>query len=107
MIAKHYGLSLNIQRLRDASGFSREGVSLLGIAEAAESVGFRTIAVKVPFDKLVNDAPCPCIIHWQQNHFVVLVEVQKNVVLLADPVPPQPTMFAFFKLYLSFLRPIN
>ncbi len=85
MIAKHYGLSLNIQRLRDASGFSREGVSLLGIAEAAESVGFRTIAVKVTIDKLVNDAPFPCIVHWQQNHFVVLVEVQKNTVLLADP----------------------
>lgn len=85
MIAKHYGLRLNIQRLRDASGFSKEGVSLLGIAEAAESVGFRTIAVKVSIDKLIKDAPFPCIIHWQQNHFVVLVEVQKNAVLLADP----------------------
>ncbi|MEA5429310.1 peptidase domain-containing ABC transporter [Arcicella lustrica] len=85
MIAKHYGLHLNIQRLRDASGFSREGVSLLGIAEAAESVGFRTIAVKVTIDKLIKDAPSPCIIHWQQNHFVVLVEAQKNNVLLADP----------------------
>ncbi len=85
MIAKHYGLRLNIQRLRDASGFSREGVSLLGIAEAAESVGFRTIAVKVTIDKLIKDAPSPCIIHWQQNHFVVLVEAQKKNVLLADP----------------------
>jgi len=73
MIAKHYGLNLNPQKLRDASGFSKEGVSLLGIADAAEGVGFRTLAVKVPFDKLIKDAPFPCIIHWQQNHFVVLV----------------------------------
>lgn len=73
MIAKHHGRNLNLQKLRDASGFSREGVSLLGIAEAAESVGFRTLAVKVPFEKLIKDAPLPCIIHWQQNHFVVLV----------------------------------
>ena len=85
MIAKHHGRNLNLQKLRDASGFSREGVSLLGIAEAAESVGFRTLAVKVPFEKLIKDAPLPCIIHWQQNHFVVLVEAKKGFVLLADP----------------------
>ena len=85
MIAKHHGRNLNLQKLRNASGFSREGVSLLGIAEAAESVGFRTLAVKVPFEKLVKDAPMPCIIHWQQNHFVVLVEAKKGSVLLADP----------------------
>ena len=72
MIAKYHGRNLNLQKLRDASGFSREGVSLLGIAEAAERVGFRTLAVKVPFEKLVKDAPLPCVIHWQQNHFVVV-----------------------------------
>jgi ATP-binding cassette, subfamily B, bacterial len=95
MIAKHHGRNLNLQKLRDASGFSREGVSLLGISEAAESVGFRTLAVKVPFEKLIQDAPLPCVIHWQQNHFVVLVEAKKSSplsgrgaggeVLLADP----------------------
>ncbi len=71
--------------MRDASGFSREGVSFLGIAEAAESVGFRTLAVKVPFEKLIKDATLPCIIHWQQNHFVVLMEAKKGSVALADP----------------------
>ena len=38
MIAKYHGRSLNLQKLRDSSGFSREGVSLLGISEAAEGV---------------------------------------------------------------------
>ncbi len=85
MIAKYHGRNLNLQKLRDASGFSREGVSLLGIAEAAESVGFRTLAVKVPFEKLINDAPLPCIIHWQQNHFVVLAPSGGRELLLADP----------------------
>jgi ATP-binding cassette, subfamily B, bacterial len=85
MIAKYHGRSLNLQKLRDSSGFSREGVSLLGISEAAESVGFRTLAVKVPFEKLIQDAPLPCVIHWQQNHFVVLTGAKKNNVLLADP----------------------
>jgi ATP-binding cassette, subfamily B, bacterial len=85
MIAKHYGRSLNLQKLRDNAGFSREGVSLLGIAEAAESIGFKTLAVKVSYERLAQDAPLPCVIHWQQNHFVVLVEVKKKEVLLADP----------------------
>ncbi|PWK16673.1 ATP-binding cassette subfamily B protein [Arcicella aurantiaca] len=85
MIAKFHGRNLNLQKLRNASGFSREGVTLLGIAEAAESVGFRTLAVKVHFEKLVKDATLPCIIHWQQNHFVVLVEAKKGSALLADP----------------------
>ena len=82
MIAKYHGRSLNLQKLRDSSGFSREGVSLLGISEAAEGVGFRTLAVKVPFQKLIKDAPLPCIIHWQQNHFVVLA-----------PQPPEGELF--------------
>ena len=86
MIAKHHGRNLNLQKLRNASGFSREGVSLLGIAEAAESVGFRTLAVKVPFEKLIKDAPLPCIIHWQQNHFVVL----------CPPPPPMGELFLRF-----------
>ena len=108
MIAKYHGRSLNLQKLRDSSGFSREGVSLLGISEAAEGVGFRTLAVKVPFQKLIKDAPLPCIIHWQQNHFVVLIG-QKNSplnrrgvggdrrfgeVLLADPAKGLRTMSA-------------
>ena len=94
MIAKYHGRSLNLQKLRDSSGFSREGVSLLGIAEAAEGVGFRTLAVKVPFEKLIKDAPLPCIIHWQQNHFVVLVASKGASVLLADPGKGLRTMSA-------------
>jgi ATP-binding cassette subfamily B protein len=94
MIAKYHGRSLNLQKLRDSSGFSREGVSLLGISEAAESVGFRTLAVKVPFQKLIQDAPLPCIIHWQQNYFVVLVEAKKGSVLLADPAKGLRTISA-------------
>lgn len=85
MIAKHYGRNLNLQRLRDSSGFSREGVSLLGIAEASENIGFRTLAIKTTFAKLAKDAPLPCIIHWQQNHFIVVVSIGDKSVLVADP----------------------
>jgi ATP-binding cassette subfamily B protein len=72
MVAKHYGKSFTSERLRQLTATTREGASLLGIAEAAELMGFRTLAVKVSVEKLLEDAPMPCILHWNQNHFVVL-----------------------------------
>ena len=76
MAAKHYGRSYTVQSLREKSQIGKEGVSLLGISEAAEAIGFRTIGVKIPFEKLAAEAPLPCIIHWDQNHFVVLYDVK-------------------------------
>ena len=49
---------------------------MLGIAEAAESIGFRTMGVKIPFEKLAAEAPLPCIVHWEQNHFVVVYGIK-------------------------------
>lgn len=78
MIAKHYGRSFSLQTLREKSFLTREGVSLLGISEAAESIGFRTQGVRISFDQLVNDIPLPCIVHWNQNHFVVCYDIKKK-----------------------------
>lgn len=72
MVAKHYGRSYTAQSLREKAQIGKDGVSLLGIAEAAEAIGFRSMGVKVSFEKLANEAPLPCIVHWDQNHFVVL-----------------------------------
>jgi ATP-binding cassette subfamily B protein len=78
MIAKHYGRSYNLQFLRDKTQLNKDGVSLLGIAEAAEEIGFRTMGVKLSFDKFVSEVPLPCIVHWQQNHFVVVYDIKSN-----------------------------
>lgn len=72
MIAKHHGKHYTAQTLREKSQISREGVSMLGIAEAAEAIGFRSIGVKVTAERLIEEAPLPCVLHWGQNHFVVL-----------------------------------
>ena len=85
MIAKHYGKVINIQKLRDKSGTNKEGVSLLGLSEASESIGLRTLSVKTTLNKLMLDAPLPCIVHWQQNHFVVVYRITKSKVYIADP----------------------
>jgi ATP-binding cassette, subfamily B, bacterial len=85
MVAKHYGKIYTLQSLREASKISKEGVSLLGISEAAENIGFRTLAVKVTYQKLFEDAPTPFIVHWRQSHFVVVHKLTANKVSVADP----------------------
>ena len=72
MVAKHYGRHFTAQSLRERAQIGKDGVSLLGIAEAAEAIGFRSLGAKVSFEKLAQEAPLPCIVHWQQNHFVVV-----------------------------------
>jgi ATP-binding cassette subfamily B protein len=85
MVAKFHGNNYSLNELRSKSFIAREGVSLLGISEAAEAIGFRTMGVKIPFDKLTADAPMPCIIHWNQSHFAVLYRIKKNKIEVADP----------------------
>ena len=74
IIAKHYGRVLNIQTLRQLSETTREGSNLLNLSDAAESLGFRTLGVKLSLEKLM-EAPLPCILHWNANHYVVLYKV--------------------------------
>ncbi|MFV0329286.1 MAG: peptidase domain-containing ABC transporter [Dysgonomonas sp.] len=78
MIAKYYGRSYSLQTLREKSFITREGVSMLGISDAAESIGFHTNGVRITFDQLVEDVPLPCILHWNQNHFVVCYNIKKK-----------------------------
>ena len=76
MIAKHYGKNYTIQNLRESCSATRAGVSLFNIGDAAEKLGFKTLRVKVPFKKLAEDAPLPCIVHWKQEHFVVVYDIR-------------------------------
>lgn len=78
MIAKYYGRSYSLQNLRERSFITRQGVSMLGISDAAESIGFRTQGVRISLDQLIEDVPLPCILHWNQNHFVVLYNIKKR-----------------------------
>lgn len=86
MIAKFYGRSYSLLTLRDKCHITREGVSMLGISDAAESIGFRTTGVKLTWDQLREEMPLPCIVHWNQKHFVVVYTIdKKGVVTVADP----------------------
>ena len=90
MIAKHYGQQADKEQLRKICSLGKDGVSLLGISKAAETIGFKTIGGRLSFEMLYQEAPMPCIIHWNQNHFVVVYKIKKHnkgkyTVYVADP----------------------
>ncbi len=85
MIAAFYGKKYSLQTLRKKSALTREGVSLLGISDAAESIGFRSYGVKITFRQLMKEAPLPCIAYWKQEHFIVIYKVTRKFVYVADP----------------------
>lgn len=84
MIAKYYGRNYNLPFLRKLCEINREGVSLLGMSEAAEQLGLRSLAVKLGSEEL-SSAELPAIIYWRQNHFVVLYKIKGRKYYLADP----------------------
>lgn len=86
IISKFHGKRYSLQFLRGISSISKAGVSFLGLSQAAEKIGFQTQGVRISFNQL-REAQLPCIVHWQQKHFVVVYQVKKNDdVLIADPV---------------------
>lgn len=89
IIATFYGKSYSLQKLRDMCHISREGVSMLGISDAAEEIGFRTAGIKITWEQLRDEANFPCIVHWNQHHFVVVYKIEKKrnriFVYISDP----------------------
>jgi ATP-binding cassette subfamily B protein len=85
MVAEFYKMNFSLDSLRKRCYITREGVSFLGLSEAADSLGFRTIGVKIPFNLLTENVPFPCIVHWRQKHFVVVYKIKNDLVWVADP----------------------
>jgi ABC-type bacteriocin/lantibiotic exporters, contain an N-terminal double-glycine peptidase domain len=78
MVARHYGRSYSLQNLRERSFITREGVSMLGISDAAEGIGMHTQGVRVTIEQLTDDIPLPCILHWKKKHFVVCYKISRK-----------------------------
>lgn len=89
IVAQYYGKHYSLRNLRERCHLTREGVSLLGISDAAESIGFRTTGVKITWEQLRDAALLPCIVHWNQQHFVVVYKIAlkrgKWRVYVSDP----------------------
>lgn len=84
IIFKHYGKLVSIHKIRKLCQTTKNGVNLLGISEAAEKLGFRTYGVRLSLEQL-QEAELPCILHWNQNHFVVLYKIRRGKYYVADP----------------------
>lgn len=78
MVTAFYGRRYSLQYLRENCFISRQGVSMLGISEAAEKLGMHAIGLRISLERLKKDVSLPCIIHWNQNHFVVLYRIEKG-----------------------------
>jgi ATP-binding cassette subfamily B protein len=85
MVAGFYKIDFSLELLRKKCYITREGVSFLGLSQAADTLGFRTIGVKITFRLLNENVPLPCIVHWRQKHFIVVYKIKNNKVWAADP----------------------
>ena len=78
-------MNFSLESLRKKCYITREGVSFLGLSEAADSLGFRTLGVKIPFEVLNENVPLPCIVHWRQKHFIIVYKIKNEKIWAADP----------------------
>ena len=92
MVSQYYGKNYSLDSLRKLCNISKEGVSLLGISETLESIGFKTLGGKFTFEQLIEEVPLPFIVHWKQDHFIIVHKIKNNsffrkqsVIYVADP----------------------
>jgi ATP-binding cassette subfamily B protein len=86
IISRFYGKNIPLQKIRNLAETTREGSSLLGLSDAAEKLGFKSLGVQIDFKTLVEEVPMPCIVHWNKKHFVVVYKIENSgKVYISDP----------------------
>lgn len=85
IIAKYYGKTFSREFLREKASITKQGVTMAGIAEAAESIEMRTLGMRISMESLVNEAPTPFITPWRQKHFIVIYKTTPNKIYVSDP----------------------
>ena len=90
MVLRYYGQVPDFKTVREKCGLDKDGVSLLGVSKAAEKFGFKTTGGRISFNSLIREVQLPCIVHWNQNHFVVVYKIKTRrngqySIYVADP----------------------
>jgi HJR/Mrr/RecB family endonuclease len=85
MVANFYKVSISLELLKRKYFNTKESISFLKLSEAADSIGFRTIGVIIPFEMLCENVPLPCIVFWHQKHFIVVYRIGRDKIWVSDP----------------------
>lgn len=85
IIAMHYNIEISIKKINDLTETSRLGTNFLSLANTAKKIGFETMPVKISLNQLINFSPFPCIVYWEQNHFVVVYKITHKHIYVSDP----------------------
>ncbi|MCB0750531.1 MAG: peptidase domain-containing ABC transporter [Ignavibacteriae bacterium] len=85
MIAKYYGKEISLTSIKNRCSLEQKGLSLLSLSSAAESFGLKTLGIKIDLDIFINRVCLPAIVHWKEDHYVVVYKINKKNVLVADP----------------------
>ncbi|WP_454889981.1 peptidase domain-containing ABC transporter [Serratia quinivorans] len=91
MICGHYGKNIDLISLRQQFNLSARGTTLSGLTGIAEKLGMATRPLSLDLDE-IGALKTPCILHWEFNHFVVLVSVKRNRFVLHDPARGRRTI---------------
>ncbi|QTL38433.1 peptidase domain-containing ABC transporter [Xenorhabdus budapestensis] len=91
MVFHYHGLQIDLSSLRSQFGISTRGATLPVLISIATTLKFKTRAVSLDLDEL-HALKTPCVLHWDMNHFVVLVSVKKNKITIHDPAFGQRVM---------------
>ena len=78
MVASAFGKEYPLSYLRTLAHLTREGVSVAGIRDALREIGMESGTFELTLEQLRTRCPLPAILHWEQNHFVVLYDVKRS-----------------------------
>ena len=84
MICYHWGQEYSVKFLNKFCTASKDGVSFKGLSDLSDTLGLHCISGKVSIQEL-RECPLPAILHWNQNHFIVLYKIKNNKFYIADP----------------------
>jgi len=82
MVCKFHGKEISIKKIKEIAGYNKEGVNLLGLSDAAAKLGFKTNGLLLNYDQLISEIQFPAILHWEQNHFVIISKIYRTKKLI-------------------------